>query len=248
MATHAKGKSLAPSDAMDTSSTISRDPLDTISAKFDLVLARLEKIERVQAERRPAPTAASTATRSSVPSGPAASTSVHGSLELLANYSHKFSGAGIDWPVHAWEAIMRPRVEALPDNCHVSDVVFVLLGLLEGDAKKAMASAMPLTIDAFFEQLSDCFPASEYEIRVERALQAGTFFSGIAKHQYANMAMRVLQSLPPVNNSAVKIAQALMGVDPDAFVQLQLDSDSATIDTIGEWCEKVQDLINLKQK
>ncbi|KAJ2370595.1 hypothetical protein H4S01_000259, partial [Coemansia sp. RSA 2610] len=97
-----------------------------------------------------------------------------------------------------------------------------------------MAGAMPLTIDAFFEQLRDCFPASAYEIRVERALQAGTFFSGIEKHQYANMAMRVLQSLPPVNNSAVKIAEALMGVDMDVFEQLFLDPDDATIDTIAE--------------
>ncbi|KAJ2664815.1 hypothetical protein IW148_001860 [Coemansia sp. RSA 1199] len=158
------------------------------------------------------------------------------SLDLLTNYENTFSGQGIQWSAQAWETILRQRIQQLPENCNPADIVTVLKNLLTGKAKQVMDGISLVSADNFFEQLSKCFTAAQYHLRVSQVLEAGNFFDGVDDHHQAAMAIQVFENLPHTDNSAVMIARALCLADEATFAHLDLIADEANVDNIRQWC------------
>ncbi|KAJ2147137.1 hypothetical protein IW136_000245 [Coemansia sp. RSA 678] len=165
---------------------------------------------------------------------------------ILAKIDERLSSQGIQWSAQAWEAMLRPRIRQLPENCNPADIVAVLQGMLTGKAKKAMDDAFPVSIDDFFEQLGQCFTAAQYHLRVSQALEAGNFFDGVDDHHQAALAIQVFENLPHTDNSAVMIARALCFADEDTFVYLNLMVDEANVGNIRQWCTRYQRCVDVK--
>ncbi|KAJ2136692.1 hypothetical protein IW145_004410 [Coemansia sp. RSA 521] len=234
----------SPMETTDTSSTppsVNVKELATILAKIDERLSSVEANYSAHSLQPKPPSAISSA-----PSGPTITISIQESLDMFAKYGSSFSGQGIQWSAQAWEAMLRPRIRQLPENCDPADIVAVLQGMLTGKAKKAMGGAFPVSIDDFFEQLGQCFTAAQYHLRVSQALEAGNFFDGVDYHHQAALAIQVFENLPHTDNSAVMIARALCFADEDTFVSLDLMVDEANVGNIRQWCTRYQRCVDVK--
>ncbi|KAJ2592097.1 hypothetical protein IWW49_001210 [Coemansia sp. RSA 1797] len=246
------------SDAMDTASTTAGydfGRLEEFIMRLDERMSRMEATQQASAAvlLPPAQRAAAAAPPlpapsviSSAPSGSAASVSVKGSLELFRTNGQRFSGRGIQWSAQRWEAVQRQRITRLPENCDPADIVATLMSLLTGDAQKAMSGATPTTVDEFFDQLGQCFTAPWYYRQVSNVLESGGFFRGVEDHQRATMALRVLDSLPAIDNSAVMVARAISFADETLFAQLNVIADEATMANIRIWCARYQRRVNVR--
>ncbi|KAJ2551770.1 hypothetical protein IWW35_002648 [Coemansia sp. RSA 1878] len=236
----------ASSDAMDTASTSAGydySRLEMILLDLSERMRRMETMQQAPVPARPPP---APSVASSVPSGPTATLSVQASLELFRTNGHRFSGRGIQWSAKRWETVQRERIVCLPENCLPADVVATLMGLLTSDAQKAMSGATPTTVDDFFSQLNQCFTAPSYHRQVSNVLESGAFFRGVEDNQRAVVAIRVLESLPPIDNSAVMVARAISLADENLFAQMNLIADEATMSCIRTWIALYQRRVNVR--